>query len=62
MVLDRFGVTLVGRVSAFLWVIASGLTAIASGFGGIIAARVLLGIAEAPAFPPAKKPLATGFR
>ena len=58
MVLDRFGVTRVGRASAFLWVIASGLTAVASGFGGIIAARVLLGIAEAPAFPASQK--ATG--
>jgi sugar phosphate permease len=58
MVLDRFGVTLVGRASAFLWVIASALTAMASGFGGIIAARVLLGVAEAPAFPASQK--ATG--
>jgi ACS family D-galactonate transporter-like MFS transporter len=58
MVLDRFGVTRVGRASAFLWVIASSLTAMASGFGGIIAARVLLGIAEAPAFPASQK--ATG--
>ena len=58
MILDRFGVTRVGRASAFLWVIASGLTAMASGFGGIIAARVLLGVAEAPAFPASQK--ATG--
>jgi sugar phosphate permease len=58
MVLDRFGVTLVGRASAFLWVIASSLTAVASGLGGIIAARILLGVAEAPAFPASQK--ATG--
>ncbi len=58
MILDRFGVTRIGRASAFLWVIASGLTAVASGFGGIIAARVLLGVAEAPAFPASQK--ATG--
>ena len=59
MVLDRFGVTVVGRWSAFLWSVASAVTALASGFGGIFAARVLLGIAEAPAFPASQK--ATGY-
>jgi MFS family permease len=57
--LDRFGVTLVGRVGAFLWGIASALTAFAVGFGGIFAARMLLGIAEAPSFPANSK--ATGY-
>ncbi len=59
MVLDRFGVTRVGRWGAFLWAVASTITALASGFGGILAARVLLGVAEAPAFPASQK--ATGF-
>jgi sugar phosphate permease len=59
MVLDRFGVTWVGRVGAFLWAVASTITAIASGFAGIFAARVLLGVAEAPAFPASQK--ATGY-
>lgn len=59
MVLDRFGVTRVGRWGAFLWAAASAITAIASGFGGIFAARVLLGVAEAPAFPANQK--ATGY-
>ena len=59
MVLDRFGVTRVGRWGAFLWAVASTITAIASGFGGILAARVLLGVAEAPAFPASQK--ATGY-
>ena len=39
MILDRFGVTSVYRVSAVLWSIASGATAFAGGFGGILAAR-----------------------
>ncbi|WP_293765467.1 MFS transporter [uncultured Aquitalea sp.] len=59
MILDRFGVTRVGRWGAFLWGIASTLTAFAGGFGGIFAARALLGVAEAPGFPASSK--ATGY-
>jgi ACS family D-galactonate transporter-like MFS transporter len=43
MILDRLGVTAVYRVSSFLWSLASALTALAGGFGGILAARLLLG-------------------
>jgi ACS family D-galactonate transporter-like MFS transporter len=59
MILDRFGVTTVYRVSAFLWSIASAATAFAGGFGGILAARLVLGVAEGPAFPASAK--ATGY-
>ncbi len=59
MVLDRFGVMPVSRIGAFLWGVASGLVAFATGFGTIFAARVLLGVAEAPAFPANSK--ATGY-
>jgi MFS family permease len=59
VVVDRFGVTRVGRWSAFLWTAASALTAFAGGFAGIFAARLLLGIAEAPSFPASSK--ATGY-
>jgi ACS family D-galactonate transporter-like MFS transporter len=59
MVLDRFGPMRVGRWGAFLWGLASTITAFSSGFAGIFAARVLLGIAEAPAFPVSAK--ATGY-
>ncbi|MHB8814615.1 MAG: MFS transporter [Steroidobacteraceae bacterium] len=58
-VLDRLGVTRVGRWSAFLWSVAQVLTACAGGFAGIFAARLLLGIAEAPSFPASSK--ATGY-
>lgn len=57
--LDRFGVTRVGRWGAFLWGLASAITVFASGFGGIFAARAMLGIAEAPGFPVSSK--ATGY-
>jgi ACS family D-galactonate transporter-like MFS transporter len=59
MILDRWGVTRVGRWSAFLWGVASAITAVSSGFVGIFAARALLGIAEAPSFPANSK--ATGY-
>ena len=59
MVIDRFGPTKVGRWGAFLWGVASTITAFSSGFAGIFFARVLLGIAEAPAFPVSAK--ATGY-
>lgn len=59
LVLDRLGVTRVGRWSALLWSAASAITACASGFAGILLARVLLGIAEAPSFPASSK--ATGY-
>ena len=58
VLLDRFGVTRIGRATALLWGIASTLTALAGGFAGIFAARLLLGIAEAPSFPANAK--ATG--
>jgi ACS family D-galactonate transporter-like MFS transporter len=59
MVLDRFGPTRVGRWGAFLWGVASIITAFSSGFAGIFVARILLGVAEAPAFPVSSK--ATGY-
>ncbi|HEX8757045.1 MAG TPA: MFS transporter [Steroidobacteraceae bacterium] len=59
LIVDRLGVTRVGRWSAFLWTAASALTAFAGGFAGIFAARLLLGIAEAPSFPASSK--ATGY-
>jgi len=58
IVVDRLGVTRVGRWGAFLWSVAAMATAFAGGFGGILAARIVLGIAEAPSFPAVSK--ATG--
>ena len=62
LVLDRFGVTLVGRIGSFLWAAATLLITVASGFGGVLAARVVLGVAEAPAFPPTRRRPAIGSR
>ena len=49
----------VSRIGAFLWGAASAIVAFATGFGFIMTARVLLGVAEAPAFPANAK--ATGY-
>jgi ACS family D-galactonate transporter-like MFS transporter len=59
LIVDRLGVTRIGRLGSFLWTAASGLTAVASGFWGIIGARLCLGVAEAPSFPAVSK--ATGY-
>ena len=57
--LDRYGVVFIGRVTTLLWSVASGLTALATGFGTIFASRLLLGVAETPTFPINSK--ATGY-
>jgi len=57
--LDRIGIPWMMRVATILWSVATFLTAIAGGLGLVIVARILLGIAEAPAFPACQK--ATGY-
>lgn len=59
MVLDRFGVKGIGRLSAGLWGLASAITALATGYWSLFVGRLLLGIAEAPSFPASSK--ATGY-
>jgi MFS transporter, ACS family, D-galactonate transporter len=51
VILDRMGVRRVGRIGTFFWSVASLLTAVARGFWALAAARLLLGVAEAPTFP-----------
>ena len=59
VLLDRFGVRRVGRISALLWSMASFAAAAAPGVGTFFAARLLLGVGEAPTFPANAK--ATGY-
>ena len=59
VLLDRFGVKLIGRFSTLLWSAASFLGAIAPGVGSFFTARLLLGVGEAPVFPSNAK--ATGY-
>jgi sugar phosphate permease len=57
--LDKIGVKWLIRVGTILWTIATLATAIVSGLGLFLLARIVLGVAEAPAFPGASK--ATGY-
>ncbi len=60
-ILDRYGVTVVSRIGAFLWTIASACTALAPNFGLIYTARLFLGLAEAPTFPANAKAVGYWF-
>jgi MFS transporter, ACS family, D-galactonate transporter len=61
VLLDRFGIRRVGRISTFLWSIASFGAAITPGIGGFFAARFLLGVGEAPTFPANAKAVGYWF-
>jgi ACS family D-galactonate transporter-like MFS transporter len=61
VLLDRLGVKLVGRVSTFLWSVASFGAAAATGVGSFFAARLLLGVGEAPTFPANAKAIGYWF-
>ncbi|HYK36457.1 MFS transporter [Alloacidobacterium sp.] len=61
VVLDRFGIKLVGRISTFLWSMASFAAALTPSIGGFFAARFLLGVGEAPTFPANAKAIGYWF-
>ncbi len=61
LLLDRFGVRRVGRVSTLLWSIASFGAAASSGVGTFLAARFLLGVGESPTFPGNAKAIGYWF-
>ena len=61
LLLDKFGVRRVGRVSTILWAVASFAAAISTGVGGFLGARLLLGVGEAPTFPANSKAVGYWF-
>src|ERR1700689_303912 len=61
LILDRFGVKLVGRIGTLLWSVASFAAAIATGVAGFVGARLLLGVGEAPTFPGNAKAIGYWF-
>jgi ACS family D-galactonate transporter-like MFS transporter len=61
VLLDRWGVRRVGRISAFLWSVSSFAAAIAPGLSWFFAARLLLGVSESPTFPANAKALGYWF-
>jgi ACS family D-galactonate transporter-like MFS transporter len=61
VLLDRWGVRRVGRVSTFLWSVSSFAAALAPGLGWFFGARLLLGVSESPTFPGNAKALGYWF-
>lgn len=59
--LDRFGVRLIMLIAVFLWAAASGFAALAPTIGLLFAARLLLGVGEAPTFPANAKAIGLWF-
>jgi ACS family D-galactonate transporter-like MFS transporter len=61
VLLDRFGVKLIGRIGTLLWSVASFAAAISTGLAGFLGARLLLGVGEAPTFPANAKAIGYWF-
>jgi ACS family D-galactonate transporter-like MFS transporter len=61
VMLDRFGVRRIGRVATLLWSMASFASGLATGIYSFFAARLLLGIGEAPTFPANAKAVGYWF-
>src|SRR5271170_6528270 len=61
VLLDRWGVRRVGRISALLWSVASFAAAAAPGLNWFFGARLLLGVSESPTFPANAKALGYWF-
>jgi ACS family D-galactonate transporter-like MFS transporter len=61
LLLDRFGVKRVCRIGTILWSVASFAGAAATGIVSFFAARLLLGIGEAPIFPANAKAIGYWF-
>ena len=59
VLLDRFGVRMLGRIGALLWSVASFGASASPGTRAFFSMRLLLGIGEAPTFPAYSK--ATGY-
>ncbi len=61
VILDRWGVRRVGRIATFLWSMASFASGLAPGLRSFFAARLLLGVGEAPTFPANAKAIGYWF-
>jgi MFS transporter, ACS family, D-galactonate transporter len=61
VLLDRFGVQTIGRISAIIWSLACFWGAFSPGVRTFFASRLLLGVGEAPTFPQNAKATAHWF-
>jgi MFS family permease len=61
VMLDRWGVRRVGRIATLIWSLASFASGLAPGLRSFFAARLLLGVGEAPTFPANAKAIGYWF-
>ena len=61
VLLDKFGVRRIGRLSTLIWSLASLGAAVAPGVPSLFAARFALGVGEAPTFPANAKAIGYWF-
>ncbi len=61
LLLDRFGVKTIGRLSTFLWSLATFGAALSTGIASFFAARLMLGVGESPTFPGNAKAIGYWF-
>ena len=61
VLLDKLGVSRVGRISTLIWSVASISAALTPTLGGLFGARLLLGVGEAPTFPANAKAIGLWF-
>jgi len=61
VMLDRWGVRRVGRIATLIWSLASFASGLAPGLRSFFAARLLLGVGEAPTFPANAKAVGYWF-
>lgn len=61
VVIDKLGVRRVGRISTLIWSFASFGAAATPGMPGFFAARLVLGVGEAPTFPANAKAIGNWF-
>jgi MFS transporter, ACS family, D-galactonate transporter len=61
VLLDRWGVRRIGRIATLLWSAASFASGLATGVYSFFAARLLLGVGEAPTFPANAKAVGYWF-
>ena len=61
VLLDKFGVRRIGRISTFIWSIASFGASVSPGIATLFVARLTLGVGEAPTFPANAKAIGYWF-
>jgi MFS transporter, ACS family, D-galactonate transporter len=61
VLLDRFGIRVIGCISTLIWSVACFGSAVSTGVGTFFASRLLLGVGEGPTFPGCSKAIGYWF-